>query len=87
MRLRKGQKEFIDFSAPVPLGYMAARAKAIELREANGTVFTWATISEVLRIYHGFDRSGRWWRNELHGDVASRSRGGCFSCAGDREAA
>jgi hypothetical protein len=75
----------IDHGAPLPLGYVQAleRGKALH---ALGPSWSWRTIADVMREYHGFDRSAGWWRRELRGHVSSRARGGSFTASGDRAA-
>jgi hypothetical protein len=78
-RQRKPEHRRVDHTAPIPLGHVAACEKAVQLRETNPIAFTWATIAEVMRIYHGFDRCAAWWRVELRGRVTSRARGNAFT--------
>jgi hypothetical protein len=55
----------VDFGAPLPLGHFPAIRRAAQMRNANPTVFSYATIAEVMAIYHGLRRSEGWWRREL----------------------
>lgn len=73
----------------VPLGYARAIERAVELREL-GPSWSWPVITDVMRIYHGVDRSESWWRHQLRGRVAQRSRGNAFqddNTLGGRKAA
>jgi hypothetical protein len=54
----------IDFTAPLPLGYVHAVDRGLALRE-RGNAWTFTVIADVLRVYHGFDRSAGWWSREL----------------------
>ena len=54
----------IDHQAPLPLGYIAAVERALDLR-AKGTNWTWAVIAEVMAEYHGFRRCPSWWQLQL----------------------
>jgi hypothetical protein len=64
-----------DPSAPLPLAYNQAIARAAVLRNTDPVAFTYPTITEVMRIYHGFERSPWWWQKQLRGRVAASPRG------------
>lgn len=67
-----------DLSAPIPLGYRQAIDRAIMLRSL-GPAWSWRVVADVMRTYHGFDRSECWWRRELRGLVVARPRGRSFT--------
>lgn len=81
----KSRVDRVDMAAPLPLGYMAAVERAVELRRVDPSVFSWPVIAMVIREYHGFDRYPGWWARELRGRVPSRPRGHAFGS--DRRAA
>lgn len=69
---RDVQREAVDFTAPLPLGYPNVLKKGLELHRAG---LPWSAISKTVEHYHGFKRGPAWWRKELAGVVAPRPRG------------
>lgn len=57
---RKPVNLITDLNAPLPLGYHRALEKAFELRTAH-THWPYRVLADVMRIYHGLDRSPDWW--------------------------
>jgi hypothetical protein len=73
-RSRTGPKP-VNLAAPVPLGYVAAVRRALELRALGGH-WSWRNIADVMREYHGWDRSPGWWSGKLLAAGAERRSNG-----------
>jgi hypothetical protein len=54
----------IDMTAPLPLGYVQAVTRALELRE-DSPAWSYTAIAEVMGTYHGFRRGPDWWARQL----------------------
>lgn len=63
LQVRKARKHAVDLTVPLPLGYIPAVEQAWKL--CQNPRLSWTAIGIVMREYHGWDRTGQWWKRRV----------------------